>query len=146
MTTFKTLLLATALGVAGLSSVSAGAATYVATDNYVTSVNGAPVVVAAPTRVVGGHTVASQSMIAVGTRKVGHVGGRPYPIEASHAERTTVRATPHGLVERTVVTDAGRGPVNVNSSGGNYYTDTDGSYYADPAFNVNVYTTGSFND
>jgi len=142
MITFKTLLLATAVGVAAIASSGVSAATYVNADTGATTT---VTTTRHPGAVMHGRTVASESMIAVGTRKVGMVGGRPYPIEATHAESTTVKATPRGVVERTEVTTSG-GPINVNSTGGAYYTSTDGSYYADPAFNVDVYSTGSYND
>jgi len=147
MTIFKTLLLATAVGFAGIAS-GAQAETYVTTSHYATNGNNVlvsnPDVVILPGRAIGGRTVASKSMIAVGTRKVGLVGSRPYPIVASHIENTTVHDTPMGLVERTEVTNSG-GVINVNS-GGDYYTDSNGSYYADPAFNVRVHSSGGYND
>lgn len=139
MTNFKTLLLATAIGVAGLSG-AANAGTVVSTNTDV-MINGTHVAV--PAARVGGRVVASDSQIAVGTRKVGMVGGRPYPIEKAHAETTTVRQTRNGLVARTEVSSTG--VIDPANSGGNYYTETDGSFYADPAFDVNVYKTGSFN-
>ncbi|HEY8964405.1 MAG TPA: hypothetical protein VIN59_08105 [Alphaproteobacteria bacterium] len=144
MSNFKTLLLATAVSVAGFAG-AADAATYVSQSTAYSSAAPGVVVTTAPaTRIVGGRTVAAESMIAVGTRKVGHIAGRPYPIENAHVENTTYRATPHGVVGHTEVTTAG-GPIH-STEGGDYYTETDGSFYADPAWNVNVYTTGSFND
>jgi|GEM_PF-2634411 len=152
MISFKTLLIATAVvSIAGISG-AAEARNYVTTESAAVINTPSTVVVETPvvTRVIGGRvvavgpTVAADSKIAVGTRKVGMVGGRPYPIEKMHAENTTVTATPSGLVERKEITKAG-GTINVNS-GGEYYTSTDGAFYADPAWNVNVHSSGGYND
>lgn len=94
--------------------------------------------------------VTQQSFVAVGTRKVGIVGSRPYPIEASRVESSTVQTTRvgnHAHTEVTTTTTATPTPVNFQSGGGVYYTDQTGArYYADPALNVVVRPSGSFND
>lgn len=112
-----------------------------------------------------GHEVTHESYTAVGTRKVGLVGYHPYPMVASHAETNTVRTSapetvtyttapgvvvtnPNGRIasSSTVVTSTNDAPIAYSTGGGQYYTEDGTPYYSNPNLNVNVRSTGSFND
>jgi hypothetical protein len=114
---------------------------------------------AAPVAVVttSGHETVNQSYTAVGTRKVGLVGYHPYPMKASHVESSTVRVsepstsvvyTPvnAGSTSVSTVTTTDGAPIQYSTGGGDYYTEDGVRYYQNPALNINVRRTGSFND
>jgi hypothetical protein len=144
MTTLKSLLLASATLAAGFVSLGAHAAVYTSTSTTTSETVTAPAPTVTYTRIVGGRPVAVNSTVAVGTRKVGMVGYHPYPIEAAQTEKTVIHDTPTGLVAHTRVSHTG-GEI-VPDHGGPYYTATDGSFYADPAWNVQVHSSGGYND
>lgn len=108
-----------------------------------------------------GNQVINQTYTAVGTRKVGMVGSRPYPLQASHVESTSVRVKPEtttivngpGVVAAgssntsvTTYTTTNGQPVSYSTGGGNYYTENGTRFYANPDLNIAVHSTGSFND
>jgi hypothetical protein len=98
---------------------------------------------------------------AIGTRKVGMVGYRPYPLVASKVDSRTVNVkgdsdtvvyrtvdgAPLATESSTVTTSTSSAPISYTSGGGTYYTTAGQKYYRDPALNINVRSTGrSFNN
>jgi hypothetical protein len=106
----------------------------------------------------GKQEVVNKSYTAVGTRKVGLVGYHPYPMVRSHVSTSSVTTsepetvvytnTAGGPIETStsVTTTNSRTPISYSSGGGAYYTENGTPYYRDPALNVSVRSTGSFND
>lgn len=152
----KHLLIVPALAVLAIGSFAAvdaradyygnGAATTTTTTTYQ---GPAPVMQKAPRSVT--HRTTEESYTAIGTRKVGIVGSRPYPLEASHVESSTVETTRHGRVMNSAVTSSTTTTgspevINYQTGGGTYYTDSGTQYYSDPALNIKVRNTGSFNN
>lgn len=149
MKTFKTLLLAGAMTV----TVGAFAGSANAETIYTSVAPGTTV-----TTVTPGAKVTTEQYSVVGTRKVGMVGYRPYPLKASHVESTSVSTdraptqvvySPNASVSSSTsvstVTTSGE-PIAYSMGGGNYYTENGTRYYRDPALNIDVRSTGSFND
>jgi len=109
------------------------------------------------TTVTPGAKVVNQQYTVVGTRKVGMVGYRPYPMKSSRVESTSVSTAgaPSTVVYApsnvsssssvSTVTTTGE-PVSYTTGGGDYYTENGVRYYRDPSLNINVRGTGSFND
>lgn len=100
--------------------------------------------------------VVNETYTAIGTRKVGLVGYRPYPMKASRVESSTVINNPARTVVYTpgvgattsssVITTTDGGPVAYTTGGGTYYTEDGLRYYRNPNLNISVRRTGSFND
>lgn len=147
MKKLNTLLMAGAMAV----TVGAFATTASAETIYTQVTPGATV-----TTVTPGTKIVNEEYRVIGTRKVGMVGYRPYPLKASHVESTTVSTdnptrviySPANVTttsSSTLVTTQGE-PVSYSTGGGDYYTENGVRYYRDPALNINVRSTGSFND
>lgn len=150
MKNFKTLLLAGAMTL----TVGAFASSANAETIYTEVAPGQTV-----TTVTPGAKVTTEQYSVIGTRKVGMVGYRPYPLKASHVESTSVSTdrdptrvvySPNATNVSTsssvsTVTTSGE-PVSYSTGGGNYYTENGTRYYRDPALNIDVRSTGSFND
>lgn len=149
MKNFKTLMLA------GAVAVSVGALSGIAKAEtiYTEVAPGATV-----TTVTPGAKVTTEQYSVIGTRKVGLVGYRPYPLKASHVESTSVstdrtptqvmyspNATVSSSTSVSTTTTSGE-PVSYSVGGGDYYTENGTRYYRDPALNIDVRSTGSFND
>lgn len=102
-----------------------------------------------------------QQYTAVGTRKVGMVGYRPYPLVATQVDSRTVNVkndgetvvyttqdgAPVAAESKTVTTTRSEAPISYSTGGGTYYTTAGTKYYRDPALNIDVRSTGrSFNN
>ncbi|MCB1539128.1 MAG: hypothetical protein H6865_07725 [Rhodospirillales bacterium] len=89
--------------------------------------------------------VIKENYNVIGTRKVGMVGDRPYPIIAAHVNGEFVgdfAAMKHGRVKTMIKHE----PIDYTTGGGNYYTSSGGAYYADNGLNIHVHDMGNFNN
>lgn len=97
-----------------------------------------------------GNQVYASSSYTASTRRVGMVGGRPYPtiykqVTESVVETADGNSRIPGLVKtrKTIVSKSD--PVVFVSEGGTYYTSTGEDYYAGNS-NIRVVETGHFRD
>ena len=95
--------------------------------------------------------IITQTSYTVGTRRVGMVGGRPYPLIISQTDTHTVKTSKHQGVKATTETStstvvSGTEPFSYASEGGTYYTSGGAPYYPNGELNIHVVNTGAFND